>query len=84
MERTGKMDGNIRYHLPGLYHNDFWTLNEYFMPINDTVETLPLNIIYYPISFTKYQIYIQMEEGFKQQQMWGTSSSEIDRLKVSY
>ncbi|RKP07191.1 cleft lip and palate transmembrane protein 1-domain-containing protein, partial [Thamnocephalis sphaerospora] len=84
MERTGRRDttGAMPFHLPALYQNDFWALDEYLMPINDTVSTLPLNIIFYPISLLKFQLYTQMDDSFSQQEkLMGISRSEIDQLK---
>jgi hypothetical protein len=40
MERTGVRDstGTMPFHLPTVYLNDFWLLNEYLLPINETTK----------------------------------------------
>ncbi|CAG8476163.1 7985_t:CDS:10 [Paraglomus brasilianum] len=85
MESTGMTDqsGRTGYYLPVVLANDFWLLREHMMPINETVETLPLNIKYYPISFFKFQLYVQMEESFRIQAgfLGGDAHAEFDEIK---
>ncbi|KAI9591208.1 cleft lip and palate transmembrane protein 1-domain-containing protein [Syncephalis fuscata] len=84
MERTGIRDttGTMPFHLPVIYLNDFWVLDEHFMPINETTSEMPLTLIVYPISMLKFQLYSQMDDSFnKQQEIIGTKRSEIDQLK---
>jgi len=42
---------------PILYMNDYWNLNKDYTPINDTVKTLNLTIIYQPLTMFKWQMY---------------------------
>ncbi|CAG8490458.1 2965_t:CDS:10 [Paraglomus occultum] len=85
LESTGMTDpsGRTGYYLPVVLVNDFWLLREQMMPINETVKTLPLNIKYYPISFFKFQLYIQMEESFRIQAgfIGGDAHAEFDEIK---
>ncbi|KAI8048177.1 cleft lip and palate transmembrane protein 1-domain-containing protein [Syncephalis plumigaleata] len=84
MERTGIRDstGTMPFHLPTVYLNDFWLLNEYLLPINETTKEMPLTLIVYPLSLLKFQLYTQFDEGLsKQQQLVGTKPTEIDQLK---
>ncbi|CAG8433031.1 8582_t:CDS:10 [Diversispora eburnea] len=63
-ENKSKENG---YYLPILFVNDFWILKDHLNPINETVKTLPLNIKYYPLSFMKLQLYIQLDESARMQ-----------------
>nr|CAG8471494.1 6829_t:CDS:10 [Entrophospora candida] len=70
-------------YLPILFINDFWILKDHLSPINETVKTLPLTIKYYPISFFKFQVYVQMDESFQRQAefMGADANSEFDEIK---
>lgn len=71
-----------KYH-PILYMNDFWQLNEHELEINKTSKVLPLKLSFYPISFTKYNIYVAMGYSFKvNNEMFGASEAdEFDEVK---
>jgi len=71
-----------KYH-PILYMNDFWQLNEHELEINKTSKILPLKLSFYPISFTKYQMYVAMGYSFKvNNEMFGANeANEFDEVK---
>ncbi|CAG8688894.1 35419_t:CDS:10, partial [Racocetra persica] len=71
------------WYLPVVFVNDFWILKDHLTPINETVKTLPLNIKYYPLSFMKFQLYMQMDESFRKQaeMIGGDAHSEFDEIK---
>jgi len=73
-----------KYH-PILYMNDFWQLNEHELEINKTSKILPLKLSFYPISFTKYQMYVAMGYSFKvNNEMFGANeANEFDEVKVN-
>uniref|UniRef100_A0A6B2L0R5 Uncharacterized protein n=1 Tax=Arcella intermedia TaxID=1963864 RepID=A0A6B2L0R5_9EUKA len=54
-------------YLPLVYGNDFWLLNEDLVILNSSVSSLSLDMVYDPISFFKWSIYVQMEDSFKNQ-----------------
>lgn len=43
---------------PIIYHNDFWTLNDHLIALNDTVTQVPLKLTYSPIGLFKWQIQV--------------------------
>ena len=63
-----KFDENGNYH-PIAFGNEFWLLNEDLMPINDTVETLTLDMVYEPIGLVKWNFLVQMDESFSMQRV---------------
>ncbi len=68
--------------LPILYLNDFWMIQDYLMPVNETLKTLPLYLRFEHLSFWKYQLYERFQDSFKlQQESFGTSVSEVDDIK---
>ncbi|KAG0242375.1 hypothetical protein BGW41_004386 [Actinomortierella wolfii] len=70
------------YFLPVIYVNDFWLLREHMTPINETVKELPLRMNFYPLSYTKLNLYASVDVSFKKQSAFGASSgSEIDEIK---
>ncbi|KAI9144179.1 cleft lip and palate transmembrane protein 1-domain-containing protein [Paraphysoderma sedebokerense] len=75
-------DATHGYYFPILYINEFWLLERKFTLINETVETVPLYLSYYPLTMWKYQLYTTMSESFNMQKSsFGASSSEIDEIK---
>eukprot|EP01112_Ceratiomyxa_fruticulosa_P002903 TRINITY_DN1326_c0_g2_i6.p1 TRINITY_DN1326_c0_g2~~TRINITY_DN1326_c0_g2_i6.p1 ORF type:complete len:589 (+),score=121.76 TRINITY_DN1326_c0_g2_i6:219-1985(+) len=69
-------DPNGNY-LPIIYFDEFWTLKEYLIPINETVTTLPLRMTYAPLSLIKWQLQLQMEESLKAQSAWTGETDEM-------
>ncbi|RIB26894.1 cleft lip and palate transmembrane protein 1-domain-containing protein [Gigaspora rosea] len=74
---------NSGWYLPIVFVNDFWILRDHLTLINETVKTLPINIKYYPLSFMKFQLYMQMDESFRKQaqMIGGDAHSEFDEIK---
>lgn len=62
---------NINY-FPLIYVNEFWAIQERLMQLNETVQNIPLNITFAPLSQWKMHIYLQMEASFSMQQSFGT------------
>jgi hypothetical protein len=60
-------------------------LREHQFPVNDTLESVELEIEYYPLSLMKWQLMEQMVQSWKQQKEMGTGGSEHETeiLKVS-
>ncbi|OQS03337.1 CLPTM1-like membrane protein [Thraustotheca clavata] len=72
-------------YLPIIKLNEFWLLEEQLLPINATVETLPLEIDFIPIGITKFALYHQMEDSFRMQEAMGTSSKrDSDAMKKMF
>jgi hypothetical protein len=66
-----------KYH-PKLFFNDFWTLREDKIPLNETVKEVTLEMEYYPQSLWKWQLIEQMEENWKQQKQMGTGGGDAE------
>lgn len=78
-----KFDSQGRYY-PTLYVNEFWLFREHLYPINETTPELPLHLEYNTLSLWKWQMMVQMQQSFKMQEEWGSSTeNEKDEIKVS-
>lgn len=53
------------------------------IPINETVKELPLNLEVGPISMTKWQLFLQIDQSFQIHRSYGSMlEGEADELKV--
>ncbi|KAK9291555.1 hypothetical protein L1049_019503 [Liquidambar formosana] len=69
------------YH-PTIFFNEFWLLREKLVPLNDTVTELPLNLEVGPISMTKWQLFLQIDQSFQIHRSYGSMlEGEADELK---
>lgn len=76
-------DPDKQFYYPILYIDEFWLYKEHLIQINDSLSSLPLTLIYSPISFMKWYLMTQMEQSFSMQQSFGTSSeTEEESFKV--
>lgn len=68
---------------PTIFFNEFWLLREKLIPINETVTELPLNLEVGPISMTKWQLFLQIDQSFQIHRSYGSMlEGEADELKV--
>lgn len=68
---------------PTVYFNEFWLLRDKLIPLNETVKELPLNLELSPISMTKWQLFLQIEQSFQVHRSYGSMlEGETDELKV--
>lgn len=78
-----KFDENGINYYPILFVDEFWTLKENYIPLNETVENLNLSLSYSPMSLIKWQMMMQMEKSFQMQVALGTAlENESDDFKV--
>ncbi|GER27957.1 cleft lip and palate transmembrane protein [Striga asiatica] len=67
---------------PTIFFNDFWLLRDKLVQINETVNELPLNLEVGPISMTKWQLYLQIDQSFQIHRNYGSMlEGEADELK---
>lgn len=70
---------------PTVFFNEFWLLRDKLIPLNDTVTELPLNLELAPISLTKWQFFLQIEQSFQIHRSYGSMlEGEADELKVYF
>lgn len=79
--------GTQGYYLPIIFPNDFWHLHSQYAPINSTTPTLPLRVVFQPMSYFKFQLFASMTHGFneaatKQGASGGAELDEIKRMLV--
>ncbi|PKI39727.1 hypothetical protein CRG98_039897 [Punica granatum] len=67
---------------PSIFFNEFWLLRDKLIAINETVEELPLNLEVGPISMTKWQLFLQIDQSFQIHRSYGSMlEGEADELK---
>ncbi|EES12220.1 hypothetical protein BDA96_06G098500 [Sorghum bicolor] len=67
---------------PTVFFNEFWLLRDKLIALNETVEELPLNLEVGPISMTKWQLFLQIEQSFQVHRSYGSMlEGEADELK---
>eukprot|EP00339_Tiarina_fusa_P018483 CAMPEP_0117015904 /NCGR_PEP_ID=MMETSP0472-20121206/12611_1 /TAXON_ID=693140 ORGANISM="Tiarina fusus, Strain LIS" /NCGR_SAMPLE_ID=MMETSP0472 /ASSEMBLY_ACC=CAM_ASM_000603 /LENGTH=402 /DNA_ID=CAMNT_0004719793 /DNA_START=125 /DNA_END=1330 /DNA_ORIENTATION=+ len=71
-----------RSYFPITYYNEFWLLSENLMPINDTLDSLPLTISLEPLSEMKFLLYEQFSQSMEMQRSFGSSDKDIDDVKM--
>lgn len=73
---------NVLYK-PIIFPNDFWHLRSQYIEINETTPTLPLQIVFQPMSYFKFQLFASMGHGFSEaaKQQGQGSGAEVDEIK---
>jgi hypothetical protein len=68
---------------PTVFFNEFWLLRDKLIALNETVKELALNLEVGPISMTKWQLFLQIEQSFQVHRSYGSMlEGEADELKV--
>ncbi|XP_043720577.1 cleft lip and palate transmembrane protein 1 homolog [Telopea speciosissima] len=76
------VDPSTGNYYPMVFFNEFWLLRDKLISINDTVTELPLNLEVGPISTTKWQLFLQIEQSFQLHRSYGSMlEGEADELK---
>uniref|UniRef100_A0A803KNK9 Cleft lip and palate associated transmembrane protein n=1 Tax=Chenopodium quinoa TaxID=63459 RepID=A0A803KNK9_CHEQI len=69
-------------YFPTIFFNEFWLLKDKLIPINETVTELPLHLEVAPMSMTKWQLFLQIDESFQIHRSYGSMlEGEADELK---
>ncbi|EXB64075.1 hypothetical protein L484_013085 [Morus notabilis] len=67
---------------PAVFFNEFWLLRDKLIQLNETVTELPLNLEVGPISMTKWQLFLQIDQSFQIHRSYGSMlEGEADELK---
>jgi hypothetical protein len=76
------VDPATNNYYPTVFFNEFWLLRDKLIALNETVEELPLNLEVGPISMTKWQLFLQIEQSFQVHRSYGSMlEGETDELK---
>lgn len=68
---------------PTIVFNEFWLLRDKLIPLNETVTELTLHLEVGPISMTKWQLFLQIDQSFQIHRSYGSMlEGEADELKV--
>ncbi|CAL1381158.1 unnamed protein product [Linum trigynum] len=67
---------------PTVFFNEFWLLRDKLTALNETVTEVPLNLEVGPISMTKWQLFLQIDQSFQIHRSYGSMlDGEADELK---
>ncbi|CAA2979550.1 cleft lip and palate transmembrane 1 homolog [Olea europaea subsp. europaea] len=67
---------------PTVFFNEFWLLRDKLIPLNETVNELQLHLEVSPISMTKWQLFLQIDQSFQIHRSYGSMlEGEADELK---
>uniref|UniRef100_A0A1W7RAS7 Cleft lip and palate transmembrane protein 1 n=1 Tax=Hadrurus spadix TaxID=141984 RepID=A0A1W7RAS7_9SCOR len=74
---------------PVVYVNDYWNLMREYQPINNTVKSLSLHLIYQPLSLFRWQLYTAQAmrsrwTSFLGQDLMEESEEEQDSMKEAF
>lgn len=67
MKNLISLDFEKMSYFPPVFFNDFWLLRDYMIPMNSSVEEVPLHFSISSLSGWKYMLYTQAEQSFKMQ-----------------
>nr|AFK13845.1 cleft lip and palate transmembrane protein CLPTM1 [Beta vulgaris subsp. vulgaris] len=69
-------------YFPTIFFNEFWLLRDKLIALNETVTELPLHLEVGPMSMTKWQLFLQIDESFQIHRSYGSMlEGEADELK---
>ena len=71
------------YYNPIIFPNEFWHTRSQYVEINDTTAIVPLQVVFQPMSYFKFQMFASMTFGFEEavKQKGGGSTAEMDEVK---
>ncbi|KAI9452077.1 cleft lip and palate associated transmembrane protein [Russula earlei] len=58
--------GKNGYYNPIIFPNEFWHLRSQYIEINATTPTVPLQVVFHPMSYFKFQLFASMTFGFQE------------------
>ncbi|KAG6841830.1 hypothetical protein C0991_006237 [Blastosporella zonata] len=69
------------FYKPIIFPNEFWHLREHYIELNSTTPSLPLQVVFQPMSYFKFQIFASMTNGFNEAAKQQGTGAELDELK---
>ncbi|THV08204.1 cleft lip and palate associated transmembrane protein [Dendrothele bispora CBS 962.96] len=75
--------GTKALYKPIIFPNEFWHLRSHYVELNLTTPSMPLQIIFQPMSYMKFQMFASMTHGFKEaaKQQGASAGAEMDEIK---
>ncbi|KAL1748533.1 cleft lip and palate transmembrane protein 1-domain-containing protein [Schizophyllum fasciatum] len=71
----------IRYK-PIVFFNEFWHLKTHYTELNATTQVVPLQVVFQPMSYLKFQMFTTMTASFNEAaQKQGGGGAEFDEIK---
>jgi hypothetical protein len=71
------------YYNPIIFPNEFWHLRSQYIEINATTPSVPLRVVFQPMSYFKFQMFASLTFGFQEaiKKQGSGSASELDEVK---
>ncbi|XP_009772568.1 uncharacterized protein LOC107802894 [Nicotiana tabacum] len=67
---------------PTVFFNEFWLLRDKLIALNESVTEVPLHLEVSPMSMTKWQLFLQIDQSFQVHRSYGSMlEGESDELK---
>ena len=75
--------GTKGYYNPIIFSNEFWHMRSQYIEINGTTPTVPLQVVFQPMSYFKFQMFSSLTFGFQEaiNKQGGGSAAEFDEVK---
>ncbi|RDB19820.1 Cleft lip and palate transmembrane protein 1 [Hypsizygus marmoreus] len=75
--------GTKGYYNPIIFPNEFWHLREHYIELNSTTPSLPVQIVFQPMSYLKFQMFAAISNGFKEaaKAQGAGAGAELDEVK---
>jgi len=74
--------GTKGFYKPIVFPNEFWHLRSHYVEVNTSTPSLPLQIVFQPMSFMKFQMFASMTHGFNEAaKKEGGAGAELDEVK---
>ncbi|SJL13942.1 uncharacterized protein ARMOST_17393 [Armillaria ostoyae] len=75
--------GTKGFYKPIIFPNEFWHLRSHYVEVNSTTKALPVQVVFQPMSYIKFQLFATMTQGFKdaEKQQGSAANAEIDEVK---
>ncbi|KAF8897926.1 cleft lip and palate transmembrane protein 1-domain-containing protein [Infundibulicybe gibba] len=73
--------GTKGFYKPIVFPNEFWHLRTHYVEVNHTTPSLPLQIVFQPMSFMKFQLFASMTHGFNEAAKQQGGGAELDEIK---
>jgi len=77
MKNIYTFDETGQFYQPVINLCSYWNYNRDYMPLNETVEELELNLEFQPLSLWKMQMFMMQEQGYKSHPMYSWMSDDL-------
>ncbi|KAJ8906255.1 hypothetical protein NDN08_002748 [Rhodosorus marinus] len=81
VEKRFKVVADTEKYLPPVFVNEFWLLKENHIMADASVEQVPLKLVIGPMSMMKFNIFMTVEQSWKDNPIMPIKGDEIEQIK---